>query len=152
MSAHPPATHPELSTQAQALMPPVARELLAVLGQADALALLRQRPGCAQWVPKKPNDSNELAHILSGPGFAALCRHYGDTYLKLPNCAALARGLRNAALVADYTAGLGRNALCMKYGMTVRSVEKILGQPTVIAPGMNAVGKAAGVPAQAGLF
>ena len=145
-------TPPELSQQAQDLLPAAARELLAVLGQADALALLRQRPGCQLWIPKKPNDSNALAHVLSGPGFAALCRHYGDTYLKVPSCAALARGLRNAALVADYTAGLGRNALCMKYGMTVRSVEKILGQPTLIAPGQNALGKAAGVPTQAGLF
>ncbi len=119
------------------LLPPTARELLSLLGEADALALMRGCPGQRLRVPRAMNDKHVLAHTLSGAAYKAMVRRFGGQDLHVPNCKAALLKIRDAQMVSDYDAGLTPNALCLKYGLTHRAVQRALNRPVAEGVGSS---------------
>ena len=114
------------------LLPPSAQDLIRLLGTADGLALLRSMPGCVLHVPNMPHDDHALAHILTSKGWGKLCHVYGGTRLKIAKCDKALDAYRNAKIVADYSPPINMhiNELVIKYGLTARSIERILARET----------------------
>lgn len=123
-------------SDAAELLPPMARELLALLGEADALCLMRSCAGQRLRVPRALNDRHILAHTVSGGSYKALVRRFGGQDIQVPNCKAALLKLRDAQMVRDYDAGMLPNALCLKYGLTHRAVQRALNRPVAEVAGM----------------
>jgi hypothetical protein len=125
---------------ARELLPKLVRDLIQLMGEADAVALVRSCGGQRLWIPVKPSDAHALAHVLSHKGFERLCAAYGGAPLRIDQCKAAITAYRNACLVADYSApkphNLDINQLVMKYGLCARSVERLLGK--TCAPAIEA--------------
>lgn len=116
---------------AQALLPSMVQDWIRLMGEADALALVRHAGGTRITIPTVANDYHALAHILSNSAFSKLVNGgYAGRTVAVPKCKDALLAVRNARVVADYDAGLSVNMLAIRYGLTYRAVMDILAQAT----------------------
>lgn len=87
---------PTLTTQPEAL-PPAVRELVRVLGDADAMRIIGHLSGARVSVPKREraHDAHPLRMALSAEGFDKLVAHWGGGILDVPKGDAYLRKLRH---------------------------------------------------------
>ncbi|MDR0701293.1 MAG: hypothetical protein LBF61_02620 [Azoarcus sp.] len=114
-------------------LPPVAQELIALIGWDATLALIKHMGGVNLRVPLGFNNNPAgaqraalLEDILGHEAAARLIAACGGTVLQIPTLRhALARA-RNAAIRADYDAGATLEELAIKYRLTSRAISAIL--------------------------
>jgi hypothetical protein len=102
-----PRTEPSHNIPDEAL-PAALRELVRVLGDADALRLIGQLGGARITVPTKATSDHKLRLALSAEGFERLVAEYTGEVLELPKGDAYLRVLRHDQV-----------RLCREQGMTV---------------------------------
>lgn len=127
-----PAVAPAVDDRAIVFaMPALGRELVGALGLMPTLALLRKFGGMRAFVPAKLSDDpselvSSLLAALGRPTVKALIERFGGNLLELPLMASVERVLRDNALRAEFDAGAGVRTLVARYGLTNRTIRKLL--------------------------
>jgi hypothetical protein len=107
------------------LLPPLARELVDVLGIEPTLALVRRFGGQTIYVPLEPKADHPVTLCLG----EELARKLGKwtirgDFIPVPKCEALLRAKRNAGIVTACT-DKPINAIAQEHGLTRRQVFRI---------------------------
>lgn len=90
------------------LLPPIACELIEVIGVDAACALLNARPGCTFAVPLRGRNKagarrwEEIAAIIGEDAMQAFVGRWGGSVIDIPTCHALRVELRRRAIRADF--------------------------------------------------
>lgn len=128
------------------ILPENARLLVSQLGLGTTLKLVTAYGGTHFPVPKTSRQEGQyfaaLSEAVGVDAAKMLIRHYGNTRLYVPKCAAALRALRDANIRADYDRHcreLGHNAtvnniLVPKYRLCDRRLEKILDKVDNLLP------------------
>lgn len=111
-----------------ALLPPALRELVRVLGEADALRLVGRTGGGRITIPKRNRVTamHPLAVLLGEVGFGKLVAEYEGETLELPNADAYLRELRHEQVRQLRTQGLSMDGIARETGYSRRHVINIL--------------------------
>ena len=117
---------PALSTDLEAL-PPAVRELVRVIGEADAMRLIGLHGGARMTVPKKPKEDHPLRMALSALGFDKLVAGYGGEALDVPKGDAYLRRLRHDHVRQCRAEGLTLDETAEATGYSRRHVINIMG-------------------------
>lgn len=117
---------PTLTTTPEAL-PAAVRELVRVLGDADALRLIGLHGGARMSVPKRPKDDHPLRMALSPAGFDKLVAGYGGETLDVPKGDAYLRRLRHEHVQQCRAQGLTLDETAEATGYSRRHVINIMG-------------------------
>lgn len=118
---------PATPTIDERLLPPVARRIVAAIGVAPALKLLRARGGVRLWLPKHGDRSGVLQDILGRDHTAQLLAAFPDAdVISLPKADKLLAQIRDAAIKAEHGAGDSLPKLALRYDLTERHVLNIV--------------------------
>lgn len=111
-------------------LPPLFRELIALVGEPSALALVSARPGLRVYIPHdgwlQRQPENWLVELLGIETALKLGKHYGHTWLKLPKLDSIQREARHKAIIAAYAQGESTATLAIRFGYTERHIERII--------------------------
>lgn len=116
---------PTLTTTPEAL-PAAVRELVRVLGDADALRLIGLHGGARVSVPKHARDDHPLRMALSAAGFEKLMNGYGGELLDVPKGDAYLRKLRHDHVHQCREQGLTMDETAEATGYSRRHVINIM--------------------------
>lgn len=108
-------------------MPESLRELVRVLGQADALRLVSSHGGARITVPKTPKADHPLRLALSEAAFLHLVAEYGGEAMDLPKGDAYMRELRHEQVRECRRQKLTVDEIAEATGYSRRHVLNILG-------------------------
>ena len=108
-------------------LPAVLRELVRVLGDADALRLVGMHGGARVSVPSKVREDHPLRHLLGAESFARLVAEYAGETVELPKSDAYLRALRHAHVQKCRDEGMKIDEIAEATGYTRRHVINILG-------------------------
>ncbi len=117
---------PTLTTTPEAL-PAAVRELVRVLGEADAMRLIGVHGGARMAVPKRPKEDHPLRMALSPAGFDKLVAGYGGEALDVPKGDAYLRRLRHDHVRQCRAQGLTMDQTAEVTGYSRRHVINITG-------------------------
>lgn len=117
---------PTLTTAPEAL-PAAVRELVRVLGEADAMRLIGLHGGARMTVPKRPKEDHPLRMALSAAGFDKLVAGYGGEALDVPKGDAYLRRLRHDHVRQCRAQGLTLDETAEHTGYSRRHVINIMG-------------------------
>lgn len=108
-------------------LPAELRELVRVLGAADAFRLIGQAGGSRMRLPKHPSADHPLRLVVSKEGFEVLIAHYGGEHLELPKGDAYLRELRHDHVRQCRLQGMTVDDTAEATGYSRRHVINILG-------------------------
>ena len=116
-------THIDIS-----LLPPALRELVRVLGEADALRLVGRAGGGRITVPKRSRATPDhpLCVLMGEVAFGKLVEEYDGAVLELPNADAYVRELRHEQVRQLRAEGLSMDDIGRATGYCRRHVINIL--------------------------
>ncbi|MTD32538.1 Mor transcription activator family protein [Paludibacterium denitrificans] len=132
--------------RAQHLLPENARELVRLISLPMTMKLVDLLGGTHFPIPKTARQEGQyfsaLAEVVGVDAARTLTKHYGNTRLYVPKCAAALRALRDAEIRADYDRHcreLGHNAtvnniLVPKFKLCDRRIEEILSKADELLP------------------
>jgi hypothetical protein len=125
--------------------PKTGEELIYRIGLAATAALIGRYPGQQYRVPAAGNHHHpyhlarvaELEALMGKPAAACLRAYFGGCNLYVPSCRHARAAQRSEAIIAEYEqllrAGLSTNQAAMdlglKYGVSGRSIEKLVNRP-----------------------
>ena len=107
-------------------LPPVARELIEVIGLDATRALIEAFGGTRLYVPGRLAPDHALVKLLGEPAAAALAAHYAGDELGVPRAAAAMRAALHRQIVAAYDAGASAARLAREHGCTERWIYAIV--------------------------
>ena len=105
-------------------LPESVSELVRVLGEVDALALMQAFPKMLLDIPYHASRSDKFRGILNEQAIIALCETYGGERLYIPDDANILRAYRDQSIINDY----GKKSvpeLAREHGLSVRWIHKI---------------------------
>jgi len=120
--------------QASDVLPPIAREMVAVMGEAATMALISEMGGLRLTVPgwplKRASSRYQYLEEIVGPTAAqAFATRWGNIEVQVPLAKKAMQLVRDRALIKDHAAGLKPPALARKYSMTEGQVWRVLKRP-----------------------
>lgn len=121
-----PPPIPEFNIRPEAL-PPALRELVRVLGHADAFRLIAAHGGGRLAVPKRPAPDHPLRMALSAEGFDKLVAWAPGEQMNLPKGDAYMRELRHHQVREARADGLTVDETAAATGYSRRHVINIIG-------------------------
>ena len=114
------------------LLPPVTRRIVAAIGVAGTMRLLKARGGIRLWLPKHGDRSNVLQDILGCEHTAQLLAAFPDAdVISLPKADKLLAQIRDAAIRSEHEAGDSLAVLALRYDLTERHVLNIVQGPVL---------------------
>ncbi len=109
------------------LLPPVTRRIVAAIGVAGAMRLLKARGGIRLWLPKNGDRSDVLNDILGKELAAQLLAAFPDAdVISLPKADKLLAQIRDAAIRREHDAGDSMAVLALRYELTERHVLNVV--------------------------
>lgn len=102
------------------------KEIADKIGLGDALELVRRWGGRQLDVPKTARPTDPLSLTMGYECARKMVEHFGGRRFELPIERNALLDLRNAAIVAEVTAGASHEAVAVRYGMTRPNVAYIL--------------------------
>lgn len=108
-------------------LPPVARDLVEVIGLPAAVRLVEKWGGVRIYVPATVGEDHPLARMIGVDTARALCEYCAGELLAVPRAAAALREARNREIRARYADGESQARLARAYALTERQVRNILG-------------------------
>ncbi|MBY0235237.1 MAG: hypothetical protein K2W93_09665 [Burkholderiaceae bacterium] len=108
------------------LLPQGLRDLVRVLGEADAFRLVERRGGGRLVVPDRVHPEHPLMDELGLRVFAALVDAFGREVLELPKYDSVARQLRHERVRKHRAEGMTIDRIAVATGYTRRQVFNIL--------------------------
>lgn len=109
-----------------ALLPPVLRELVRVLGESAAFKLAQERGGTRLIVATRPNPRDPLLELLGPQAYGALIDAYGVTVIEMPKYDSVLRQLRHERVRQHRALGHTIDRVAAFTGYTRRHVINIL--------------------------
>jgi Mor family transcriptional regulator len=106
-------------------LPPMARNLVELLGVTPTLALVEQVGGQRLYVPRAFEEDSDVVRAIGAKLAAEFARIYGGELIDIPMCKVLLRRERNRAILKD-SETLDGNALVKKYRLHIRVIRRIL--------------------------
>jgi len=109
------------------LLPPVTRRIVAAIGVAGAMRLLKARGGVRLWLPKNGDRSEVLQEILGREMTSQLLTAFaGVEVVSLPKLNKLHAQIRDAAIRREHAAGDSLPTLALRYDLTERHVLNVV--------------------------
>jgi len=103
-------------------------ELMQLLGQEAAFAVMTRFGGVKLYIPQKPEDAHPLADLLGREVLCRLCQALGGTYLEVPRNQARLRQLQRQRIHQLRAERLTQAQIARKMGCTERWVRQVLKQ------------------------
>lgn len=107
-------------------MQKIVKELKAAVGLAGALEIVRRWGGRMLYVPLKVQASDPLALTLGLDLAQQLVDGFGGQKLQLPIERNALLDIRNAKIVEEHEAGISREQIGLRYGLSRQAVNHIL--------------------------
>lgn len=109
-------------------MPQSLKELSEIVGLSDGAiqSLVAEYGGVSLYVPKNVA-GHRLAALIGEDDAVKLSGYYGGEAINIPLCSESRRVARNRGIIRD-SANMSAAELARKYGMSARSVKKILAE------------------------
>jgi hypothetical protein len=112
----------------ESLIPASLLQIVALIGLEAALKLVKAYGGVRLYVPKKIDADHPLVELIGYPAARALAAEFGgQPHFDIPKCEAALREARNRQIRQDRAMGHSIRELALKYRLTERGIEKILG-------------------------
>ncbi|MEF9402678.1 MULTISPECIES: Mor transcription activator family protein [Ralstonia solanacearum species complex] len=130
-----------------ALLPPVIRELVDLIGFEATMALVRAFGGLVIWVPKGVQSVGStyeaISEVIGAEATDLLIRRYGGDRISIARCQQMMTVERWRRIIADFERGDSAAEIARRHRITERAVWIILKKPVpAVSPH----------PAQASLF
>jgi hypothetical protein len=112
-------------------LPPIAREMVTVMGQAATMALVHEMGGLRLLVPgwplKRPSSRYQHLEEIVGPEAAqAFATRWGNIEVQVPMAKKALMRLRDRGIVDAYAKGVHPPELARRHGISERHVWKVL--------------------------
>lgn len=106
-------------------LPPLARDLVALIGFGAAVALIEARAGLPTYIPNVASETHYLAGIVGFPAFTLLIKKYQGYMLVIPNCKYAVTKTRHRAILRLRDDGFSQTAISALTGLTPRQIRNI---------------------------
>ena len=106
-------------------LPPLAQDLVALIGFGATIRLIDARPGLPTYVPKVASGSHFLSGIMGMHVFTLLVRNYGGEMLTLPNCKFALTKIRHRNVIKLRAMGYSQTEVAALTGLTPRQIRNI---------------------------
>lgn len=106
-------------------LPPLARELVALIGFGATIQLITARPGLPTYIPGMASESHFIAGVVGMHCFALLVKNYGGTAITLPNCKFALTKIRHRNIIKLRSAGYSQFEVAALTGLTPRQIRNI---------------------------
>ncbi len=110
-------------------LPPVAANLVALIGKRLALALMSSTTRGNVYVPLRPKPSSKLVQTIGMAATLRLCEVYGGRTIHIPQCAATHRVKRDAEIRQLAADGIPHSQIALRFGLTDRQIRNVLAAP-----------------------
>lgn len=117
-----------------AAMPPVAREMVALVGFAATMDLCREFGGINLWIAKVLADESEIVRRFGRTAADILASKYGGSHVDVPLLHGVSILLRDNAIRADYDAQVPTQELCRRYRIGQRHLYRLLKASASVEP------------------
>jgi hypothetical protein len=107
-------------------MPPLAREMVSLMGFESTMSLCRKLGGLKVSVPRSLSADSRLVQLLGLDMANRLMTKYGGEQIEVPLLASVGRLLRDNAIRADFDGGSTVDELAQRYQLTSRSIYIVL--------------------------
>lgn len=108
-------------------LPQGAIDLIEVIGEEDAFAIMRHYGGRRLYIPRRYSNERVLASVISDKGFRTLCYQWGGICLEhVPSIKRHEQMLRNRKIFQESESGLSLTNLSKKYNLSVRTIIQVL--------------------------
>ncbi len=104
----------------------ILKKLVDRVGIADTLEIVRRWGGGTLYVPRNVRPCDPLALTLGLESARRFVQHFGGDYLELPHERKALIDMRNAAIIADYRAGVSLSEIGRSYGVSRQSAADIV--------------------------
>lgn len=106
-------------------LPPLARELVALIGFAATIRLIELRPGIPTYIPSEMNPDHWLALDFGVTAATALVKNYGGLTITPPNCKVAMIKIRHRNIRKTRAGGYSQTETALLYGLTPRQIRNI---------------------------
>ncbi|MDD2721629.1 MAG: Mor transcription activator family protein [Gallionella sp.] len=106
-------------------LPPLAQELVALIGFSATLRLVEKRPGIPAFIPKVLTPDHWLLDTLGQQQAEALVKHYGGETITVPNCKLAMVKIRQRRIVQTRADGFSQTEAALLHGVTPRWVREL---------------------------
>ncbi|MEI7456567.1 MAG: hypothetical protein WCK93_07545 [Nitrosomonadales bacterium] len=106
-------------------LPPLAQELVALIGFGATISLIEARPGLPTYIPGVASADHALAKTIGMHTFALLVKNYGGEMLTLPNCKFALTKIRHKNVIKLRSTGYSQTEVAMLTGLTPRQIRNI---------------------------
>lgn len=106
-------------------LPPLAQELVALIGFSAVIRLVELRPGIPMFVPKTLHPEHGLIGAIGQKSAEALVKHYGGETITVPNCKRALCKIRHRQIRQSRNDGYSQTEAALLYGITPRQVRNI---------------------------
>jgi Mor family transcriptional regulator len=101
------------------------KELIDLMGEDVAFALLKSAGGLAFYIPADPQEHHEIVKKSSIAAAVALAQKWPLQNVEIPKFDRVARAMRNQQMTADISKNLPTHQLATKYGLTRRRIAQL---------------------------
>lgn len=106
-------------------LPPLAQELVVLIGFGAAIQLINYRPGLPIYIPVVACDTHHLADVIGMHSFALLVKNYGGDVLTPPNCKWAITRIRHRNVIKLRSSGYSQTEVAALAGLTPRQIRNI---------------------------
>jgi hypothetical protein len=106
-------------------LPPLAQELVALIGFSATIRLVENSPGIPQYIPQNISDEHYLVGMLGMAAASALVKNYGGDTITVPNCKRALCKIRHRQIRQSRSEGYSQNEAALLYGITPRQIRNI---------------------------
>lgn len=106
-------------------LPPLAQELVALIGFSATIQLVEARPGIPTFIPKVLTPEHWLLGTLGQQQAEALVKHYGGDTITVPNCKLAMVKIRQRLIVQTRADGYSQTEAALLHGVTPRWVREL---------------------------
>ena len=107
-------------------LPPLARELVALIGFGATIRLIEARPGLPSFVPKSvPTINHWMIAAMSQKAAEALVKAYGGETITVPNCKLALVKIRQRHILKSRADGCSQTEAALLHGVTPRWIREL---------------------------
>ena len=106
-------------------LPPLARELVALVGFSATMQLVEMRPGIPLFIPNTMNAEHMLAGALGIKAAEALVKNFGGLTITVPNCKLALVKIRQRQILKSRDEGYSQTEAAVLHGVTPRWIREL---------------------------
>lgn len=132
-----PRPAPEPAQIDTALLEPILRDLVELIGLHATMAIVAKHGGTLLYISVKGDECEALVALIGAQAAATLSRHYGGERLFIPKALPALTAARNSNIKADRAAGTSLRELARRYRLGERRICQLLqGADEDTSPGL----------------